>query len=47
MKAEDVVGTAARDRYKLNNFRVPIEDAEAREETQENIQLLVGSVGVL
>ena len=31
MKAEDVVGTAARERYKLNNFRVPIEDAvEAR-----------------
>eukprot|EP00435_Cladocopium_sp_Y103_P053180 s214_g17.t1 len=28
MKAEDVVGTAARERYKLNNFRVPIEDAE-------------------
>ena len=26
-----MVGTAARERYKLNNFRVPIEDAvEAR-----------------
>ena len=27
MTADDVVGVAARDRYKLNNFRVPIENA--------------------
>ncbi len=27
MTADDVLGVAARDRYKLNNFRVPIENA--------------------
>ena len=34
MTAEDVVGTAARDRYKVNNWRVPIEDSEAGAETK-------------
>ena len=31
MTVDDVVGTAARDRYKLNNLRVSIEDAKALE----------------
>ena len=49
MKAEDVVGTAARDRYKLNNFRVPIEDAEAREDARSNCKKTSnsGSLGLV
>ena len=40
MTADDVVGVAARDRYKLNNFRVPIENASVPPVTDAAFQNL-------
>ncbi|CAL1151685.1 unnamed protein product [Cladocopium goreaui] len=42
MTVDDVVGTAARDRYKLNNLRVSIEDAKAAPLTEsvfDNVEI--------